>query len=180
MVYAVLQRLQIWFPQALGGDVGLPAWSHWTFESLRGAVPALVSIVGIHTQELLGIIYPLTLLLIFRLLLRRTGLALVVVSLVAMALFYPESGSLPGYVIVTFLSLVLAWLTLFRVGLLALATTINVSSLVAQLPLTPHPAGWYAGATLLSLACIVGLAVYGFWTSRAGRPLLRYDVLEPV
>jgi len=47
-----------------------------------------------------------------------------------------------------------------------------------QIPLTPHPAAWYPGATLLSLSFIVAPALYGFWISRAGRPLFRDEVLD--
>jgi hypothetical protein len=55
----------------------------------------------------------------------------------------------------------------------------SVSSLLVQMPLTPHPAGWYLGAMLLALAFIVAPALYGFWTSQAGRPLFRDPILEP-
>ena len=54
----------------------------------------------------------------------------------------------------------------------------TVFRLVELTPLTPHPAPWYLGATLLSLACILAPALYGFWISRAGRPLFRDEVLE--
>ena len=46
------------------------------------------------------------------------------------------------------------------------------------LPLTPHPAGWYLGTMLLALAFIAAPALYGFWTSQAGRPFFRDDILE--
>jgi hypothetical protein len=96
-----------------------------------------------------------------------------------MVLFYPDSGSIAGYV-VGFLALItIAWLVLFRVGLLAFAAMFTVLRVVQQIPLTPHPAPWYLGATLLSLACIAAPALYGFWISRAGRPLFRDEVLEP-
>jgi len=68
---------------------------------------------------------------------------------------------------------------LFRAGLLAFAAMFSVSSLIEELPLTPDPAAWYLGTTLLSLALVVAPALYGFWVSRAGRPLFRDDALEP-
>ena len=176
---ALLQRTQVWIPEVFGGTPALPAVDLWTLESLRGAVAALVSIAGIHTQKLLEIIFPITLLLIFRLLLRRTGLAIAAVTLVGMVLFYPESGSIPGYLVVVSLTATIWWLVLFRAGLLGLATLASVSELLHQLPLTPNPAGWYLGTVLLSLAVIVAPALYGFWTSQAGRPLFRDEILGP-
>jgi len=96
-----------------------------------------------------------------------------------MVLFYPDSGSIPGYVVGMLLGLTIAWLVLYRVGLLAFAAMFNVIRLIDGVPLTPHPAAWYLGATLLSLAFIIAPALYGFWISRAGRPLFRDEVLEP-
>jgi serine/threonine-protein kinase len=178
-VLALVQGLQIWIPEVLGGTGALPVWSEWTLEPMRGAVPAFVSIIGIHTQELLGLIFPLTLLLIFRLLLRRTSLAIAAVSLMALAMFHPESGSPPGYLVGMGIIIAIFWVLLFRVGLLAFAAMTNISTLLAEMPLTPHPAGWYSGAMLLALAFIVAPALYGFWTSQAGRPLFRDEILEP-
>jgi serine/threonine-protein kinase len=175
----LLRDLQVWIPASLGGAVALPSATLWTMEPLRGAVPAFVSILGIHTQELTDMIFPLTLLLILRLLLRRTLPAFIVVSLVGTVLFFPDSGSVTAFLVAWSISVVLYGLVLFRCGLLGLAAMLNVTTLTAELPLTPHPSGWYAGATLLSLAFIVAPALYGFWISQSGRPLFRDEVLEP-
>jgi serine/threonine-protein kinase len=176
---ALLRPLSTWIPEMLGGSPVLPFWSPWSLEPLRGTVPALVTVASLHTGALFEIIFPVTSLLVFRLLLRRTWAALIAAGLMGMVLFYPDSGSIAGYV-VGFLALItIAWLVLFRVGLLAFAAMFTVLRVVQQIPLTPHPAPWYLGATLLSLACIVAPALYGFWISRAGRPLFRDEVLEP-
>ena len=149
----------------------------WTFEGLRGAVPALVSILGIHTQRLLEIVFPLTLVLVFRLLLRSDRWAVVVVSILGTALFLPETGSLPVYIVATAIILFIEWMLLFRAGLLAFATMYTVSSLIGALPVTLSPPGWYVGAMVLSLAAIAAPAIWGFWTAQGGRPLFR-DELE--
>jgi Protein kinase domain len=172
-------RLGPWIPAISGGPPVLPGWSGWTFEPLRGTVPALVSFAAIHTRELFEMFIPVTMLLIFRLLLRRTGPALVAVSLFAMWMFLPESGSAVGYLAAGCVVVPIVWLVLFRGGLLAFAAAFSVSSLIEDLPLTPHPAGWYVGTTLLSVVVILAPALYGFWTSLAGRPLIRDALLEP-
>jgi serine/threonine-protein kinase len=176
---ALASRLQFWIPAALGGMPALPTFGPWTFEPLRGSVPAFVSVVGIHTVALLEIIYPMTWLLIFRLLLRRTAPALVVVALLGSILFYPETGSIPGYVVGWIFSIALFWGVLFRFGLLAFAAMYHVFRLLDQLPLTLHTAGWHLGAVLLGLSFIAAPALWGFWTSQAGRPLFRDEILEP-
>jgi uncharacterized membrane protein YadS len=75
--------------------------------------------------------------------------------------------------------LVIIGFVLFRSGILGFATTMTVSALITQLPLTPHPAGWYAGATLMSVAFIVATAAYGFWISQSGRRMFKDDILGP-
>jgi serine/threonine protein kinase len=178
-INALVPSLSHWVSQALGGAPALPAWSEWTFEPLRGTLPAFVAFAGIHTQRLLEIIFPVTLLLVFRLLFRRTVPALVAIALVGLVLFFPDSGSIPAYVVGVLVSLTVVFSVLFRAGLLAFATMFGVSALIDRMPLTPHPAGWYAGAMAMALAFIVAPALYGFWILQAGRPLFRDEILEP-
>jgi predicted Ser/Thr protein kinase len=175
-----LLHLNAWITPMLGGASALPSCDFWTLEALRGGVSAFVAAVGIHTQELLNIIFPITLLLIFRLLLRRTVPALIVVSLLAMVMFSPDSGSIPGYILGFSLAVTISWLVLFRAGLLGFAVMISTFNLIDKLPLTPHPVGWYLETMLLALLVIAAPALYGFWTSQAGRPLFRDEILEPV
>jgi len=61
---------------------------------------------------------------------------------------------------------------------LAFAAMFTFYRLIDNIPLTPHPAAWYLGTTLVSLAFLVAPALYGFKISRAGRPLFRDEVLE--
>jgi hypothetical protein len=75
--------------------------------------------------------------------------------------------------------MVLLWAVLFRVGLLAFAAFYQVLRLLEQAPLTLDSASWYLGTTLLALGFVAAPALWGFWTSRAGRPLFRDEVLEP-
>jgi serine/threonine-protein kinase len=172
-LFTCVQVLQGWLPAVLGGAPAIPPWSPWTFEALRGPTLAFVSLVALHTVAFQSVIAPFTLLVIFRLLLRRTIPAAVAVTLVGLVLFAPASGSLVGYVVGIALLIGLWWTVLFRAGLLALTAMVTVSTLLEELPITPAPASWFAGATLFSLAVILAPALYGFWTSRGGRPLFR-------
>jgi serine/threonine-protein kinase len=176
---ALVDRLQFWVPELLGGASALPTSSHWAFESLRGTLSALVSVVVVHGGAVLEVIFPLTWILILRLLLRRTAPALAVAALLGAILFYPETGSIPGYVVGTAVSIALAWGVLFGAGLLAFAAGFHVYRLLDRLPLTLRPDSWYLGAVLLVLAFVAAPALWGFWTSRAGRPLFRDEILEP-
>jgi serine/threonine-protein kinase len=176
----LLGRLGTLIPEMLGGTPSIPLWSHWGLEPLRGTVPGIVTFAGTHTQALLEMIFPVTSLLIFRLLLRHTGAALVGCSSVAILMFYPDSGSVAGYLVSIVLALAIAWFVLFRAGLLGFAAMFCLAYLTDVMPLTPHPAAWYLGTTLLSLAFILAPALWGFRSSLAGRPLFRDELLEPL
>jgi serine/threonine-protein kinase len=180
VLLALVDRLKTWLPHALGGPSPMPRYDLWTGEALRGTLQAFVAVVGIHTQTLLEIIFPITLLVIFRLLLRRTVPAVVLVSLLGTLLAIPASGgSAAGHLVGFGVQLAVAWSVLFRFGLLAFATMFCISQLVDLLPLTLAPSGWYVPAVLLALGFIAAPALWGFWMSQAGRPLFRDELLEP-
>jgi hypothetical protein len=65
--------------------------------------------VAVHTSQLLAIMIPITLLLFFRLLLRRTDLAVGAVSLIAIVMFYGGTGGFSGYLLAVCLVAALAW-----------------------------------------------------------------------
>ncbi len=178
-VGAALERVQIMLSGVLGGAPSPPNWSPWTFEPLRGAVPALVSVVAIHTQEVLDVVFPLTLMLVFRWMFRRTLPAFVAMALVGLVLFLPAAGSVPAYVLRYAITTGMFGYVLFRAGILGAAAVLATSGLVSQLPLTPHPAAWFAGATLFSIAAISAPVAWGFYSSQAWRPIVRDEILEP-
>ena len=124
-------------------------------------------------------VFPMTWLLILRLLLRRTAPAAVVAGLLGAILFYPETGSIPGYVVGMTFTIAVFWGVLFGSGLLAFAAMFQVYRLLDRMPLTLGPGDWYLGPVLLALAFIAAPALWGFWTSRAGRPLFRDEILGP-
>jgi serine/threonine-protein kinase len=167
-LFALVTRLGQWIPELFGGVAATPLSDTWALEALRGGIPALVSVIGIHTQQMLEVAFPVGSLLIFRAILRNNLAAIIAVSILGVLLLYPVSGSPVPMFFVLFLRLLIFWNLLFRAGFLALAAAFTVNVWL-ELPL--HPQGWYAGATVLALLAVSAPAVYGFWYSRGGKPL---------
>jgi serine/threonine-protein kinase len=71
-----------------------------------------------------------------------------------------------------------AAIVVVRFGLVALASGIFTADLLANVPLTTDFSAWYAGATLFPLLAVAALAVWGFYTALAGRPLLKEELFE--
>ena len=66
----------------------------------------------------------------------------------------------------------------FRLGILPLIVGTWFAYTLESFPLTFDFSVWYGGRTLIGLISLVGLAVYGFRVSLAGRPALRAPFLE--
>jgi serine/threonine-protein kinase len=67
---------------------------------------------------------------------------------------------------------------LFRFGLLSSAIMTYVCFSLMFLPATTDPLVWYAGVSALGVAIPVGLGVYGFVVSLAGKPMFGRRVLQ--
>jgi serine/threonine-protein kinase len=153
--------------------------SFWLGESLRGLRHAATAIVAIHTQSVLQELFmPVTMFLIVRLLLRRTWAAILVVSALALLLFSGGEGVSVGLLVTAGTGLTVFWLTFLRLGLLPLVVALTFGNLLQDLPLTPELGGWHATATWLCLVVTVGIALYGFRASLAGRSLLGEELAE--
>ena len=158
----------------LGARVSMPRMEVWTLEPLRGMLPGVVAIFGIHAQTFLDLFMPVTMFLITRLILRRNWAAIALTSLLAVLMFTSGSGGLlVGELLGIALGVTLFWVTFLRMGFLALVVTFSVTDLMQILPLSFDFSSWHSGPTILYLLLLVGLAVYGFRTSLAGRPLLK-------
>jgi len=71
-----------------------------------------------------------------------------------------------------------AAIVVVRFGLVALALGIFTADLLGNVPQTTDFSAWYAGATLFPLLFVTALAVWGFYTALAGRPLLKNELFE--
>jgi hypothetical protein len=153
-----------------------PTTEFWSFESLRGFRQALTAVLGVHTQSLFIMFFGILMFLVLRILLRRTWIAIGLFSLLALPLFYPGRGNPLLYVIAFVLLLPLFWIVLFRFGLLSIIAGATVGDLLRQMPIAHDLASWRGAPTVLTLAILVALAAWGFWTSLAGRPLFRDEL----
>jgi serine/threonine-protein kinase len=106
------------------------------------------------------------LLLFLRLVLGRTGPAIVV--LIAFSILLAEGAGLP-YAIG---GAALFFVVVLRVGLLSGATMLITQRLLTRIPMTLDPGAWYAGATTSVMLLIMGLALWGF-IAATGRPQAR-------
>jgi serine/threonine-protein kinase len=66
---------------------------------------------------------------------------------------------------------------LYRFGLLALVSLAFLEHLWVFFPVTTELSAWYAGGFVIDALVCLALAVYGFYTSLAGQPLLRGGLL---
>jgi serine/threonine-protein kinase len=67
-----------------------------------------------------------------------------------------------------------------RFGLLALYSCFLFAALSSGFPITSDVSSWYAGNTLFIAAVLIGLAIYGFYTSLAGQKILEANFLKDV
>ena len=149
-------------------------------EALRGLPQACAMMLFNHDQWLLEPgLFLIVFLLMMRLLLRRTWLAVsaFLPILAALNLATGGTGGIAGWSIMAIFGA--AWLLLyFRAGLLALFVCLGTLGLWE--PLTPSldPGSWYSSGTYLALLLTLGTAAYGFYISLAGRPMFGDALLD--
>lgn len=116
-------------------------------------------------------------LFLLRLILKRDWLAAIIVVLIGAST--NQGGEYP---FVTFAFLGLIWLSILmvlkRFGVLALVVGLVVQNVLVVFPTTSHLYRWYASAGLAGILVILGLAIYGFYTGLAGKPLFTAAALD--
>ena len=149
-----------------------------TLSALTGLSDTVWSMLYQHADYLLEAgLFMVIFLLILRVLLRKTWIALPVWTAALVLLQNPFEGD--SRLVAMAISLLIAawWLvTFFRVGLLALMVALGLAGLLLPVMETLNPSAWYSGGTLLFVAVSFGLAFFGFHTALAGRPIFR-DVI---
>ncbi len=175
---ALIISVRDWIPDVLGlQGYGLEA-GPWSWVSLCGLRQAFAAVAGLHCQSLLYMFIGIMMILVLRLLLRKTWISMIVFTVLMFIAFHPGTGHPMPHLIETLLVVGLLCFVLFRFGLLTVILGYTVSNLFLQLPLTFNLTAWYGYVTLLTLFFTVGIAVWGFWVSLAGRPLFRDKILK--
>jgi hypothetical protein len=119
------------------------------------------------------------LLVLLRFLVRRGWLAALFFLALNFLIFQPPPGpAFPARAVLTMLVLGLSLYVLTRFGVLAVIVLNFVQILLRTFPLTTHLSAWYAQSALLAMASVLALAIYGFHTTLAGRPLWRDELRE--
>ena len=146
-----------------------PVASLWTLESLRGLRHALGAVIAIHTQSVLDALVPMMFLLIVRLLLKRTWIAVIITTVIGMLALYPGSGNVGLFMALFVIQVTFFLVALFRFGFLGLLASTSFADLLRQMPLTPDLSAWYATPTIVTLLVTAGVALYAFRSTLAGR-----------
>ena len=119
------------------------------------------------------------LLVILRMVLRRTWLAAtVLVMLVLLPVFAGGvvSGRIPLSVAIAFaVQLTASVVVMVRFGILPLAVMLMVSDWLSTFPLTSDLSVWYADKVLITVALVAGVAIWSFRVTLAGRKVLSDD-----
>jgi len=120
------------------------------------------------------------LLLLFYALLRKQWLAALALWLIQTAVLgFAFASTRPGGL--WFGALAIATIYIIaatRFGLLTVMSLQLFFDLSFHYPVTGDFSSWYSGTTIFVLIILIGLAVYGFYTSLAGQRLFRGQILQ--
>ncbi|HEV7919550.1 MAG TPA: serine/threonine-protein kinase [Thermoanaerobaculia bacterium] len=137
---------------------------------------AFAELAASFSRVIADLILPMMLFLLLRAVLRRDLFAIIAfVTLYTVVL--GRTGGPLSYAVWALFSGMLIGL-LLRFGVLAYAAFNAANGVLIVLPMVWPMESWFAGATLLGVAVMVGLATWGFLTSLAGRPLFQGDLIE--
>ena len=126
---------------------------------------------------MLELFIPLIIILILRVVVRRTWIAVLLLWLMFIVMVIPETGNATLTVPVVALGFAIWCFFLVRFGLLTLAVGVTLSNMLNELPLTLNLTAWWSGTTWLVLALFAGITGWGFWAALAGRPVFKDEIL---
>jgi len=169
------------------GSALVPAFSEQVLTPLAGGVPApdfngvwalttpryaVALLIGGVSNALFNSLLLMVLYVVLRRLLRRPWLAAALVMALLALVIGAENGLADGAPVIALIVMlaVLMLLPLVRYGLLPFAVSFFSRQVLVGSPLTTDLGVWYATATWIVGATIIGLAVLAFKYSRAGAP----------
>ena len=178
-VSALIRRGSEWSHQAFGISGAPLEAGFWSIESLRGLRHAFTAVVAIPTRTVQMTFFGIIMFLVLRLLFRKTPLAVIAMTALALVLFNPGAENPWPFLIGFSIGITLFWIVLFRWGLLAVVIGGCVQDLLIQLPLTVDLTAWYSEVTLLVLLIVLGIAAWGFRIAVGRRTLFSDEIAEP-
>ena len=173
---ATLEQLQpyveAWLGKAPQRPLGLT--TAYTLEGLKGSIATVLFNASSSFSNALEVFF---LFFILRLVFRRNWLAALVVSLV----FCIPSLAAQNPLIDALFSAPFLWIylyILYRFGLVALTVLFFVDQLADNMPLASPLSAWYTEGGLVAMVTILAVAFYGFYVSRAGKPVFGTGALD--
>ena len=141
--------------------------------ALGGVRESIGELFSIQVNISTLILYLIGALVLLKLICRRTWLA-VVVHAVLYVFVYASGFGLAGIV----LSISFWYLVFFRFGWVSVLVGTFIQDLLHGYPLTTDLSAWYAHASILAVVVCLGLTLYGFKVSLAGRPAFKDLLVE--
>jgi len=176
IVWTVLDPIYHLLPEWLGLPPQAP--HPITPGMLLGVRRFLSEILSTHLFSVVSVMWLCFLLVLLRIILRRQGIAVAFFFLSYSLINATGAGNPYINLAYAMLSSAVVSFTLTRFGLLATMVAAFYQSVLLNYPITLDVSSWYAGLSLIGLALVMGLAVYGFYLALAGRPLLKEEFLE--
>jgi serine/threonine protein kinase len=173
---ATLEQLQpfveAWLGKAPQRPLGLT--TAYTLEGLEGSIATVLHQASASFSDALVIFL---LFFVLRLVFRRNWLAALVMSL----LFSIPSLGAQNPLIDALFTAPFFWVylyILYRFGLVALTVLFFVGQLADNMPLASPLSAWYTEGGLVAMVTILAVAFYGFYVSRAGKPVFGTGALD--
>jgi len=177
-LFAVVFHVYVLAPPSLGLQAFDPAFVFGPVPAFTGIPQVFVRILWLLKEAVESNLLFLVILLLLRLALRRSWLA-ILAWVVVLVIWMNPSGVGLAYdkaALVTFILMYLA--VLLRFGLLSVVVGTFFWSGSDSLVMTLDFSSWYPEHSLPVVVLGLGVALYGFYTSLAGRPAFGEDALE--
>lgn len=142
-------------------------WFPGEMEVLSGLRGTIGSVLEQAPYAIRNVLLYFFLLFLLRVLLRRQWAAALALAGGFALLNVP--GSQPTTIVLTFLYFGSGAVAVMRWGLLCYVVAVFASSLLLNAPATLDASAWFFGNSLLLVAIVIALAVWGFYTSVAGK-----------
>ena len=148
-------------------------------EPLSGVAGQATHFLFMFTENIFFAIALTFLLLVLLAILRKKWLAIPALGLIYSVPYLEFASGDPWIVFLSPLLIATAMtVATARFGVLALYSYFFFQSLSRANPITNDFSSWYAGSTLFVFVVLMSLAIFGFYTSLAGQPLLKGKLLQ--